>query len=123
MPKIGGKSTARPGAHTRFNNKLVWAVDEASKTVYGRMISESGEASGLRAGGLASQRLVDYTHLAPIQKMLRYVAPFGTFRGGIPGAVAGGVARNPARAAFVNRATGAARCTATSHSQGRRATS
>lgn len=62
----------------------------------------------LRAGGLAAERLVDYSNLAPIQKMLRYVAPFGTFRGGIPQAVGGGIARNIPRAAFWNRATGQA---------------
>jgi hypothetical protein len=84
----------------------VWAVDEAATQVYGKMISESGESEGFRAGGLASQRLVDYAHLSPLQNALRYVAPFGTFRGGVPGAVAGGVARMPARAAFYNRLSG-----------------
>jgi hypothetical protein len=92
--------------YTAFNNKLVWAIDDAAKQTYAEIMHQTGEAQGLHAGGLASQRLVDYEHLAPIQKALRYVAPFGTFRGGIPGAVGGGMLRNPARAAFINRATG-----------------
>ena len=92
---------------TAFNNRLVWAVDEAAKQNYAKIIKEMHpEMSDLQAGGEASSRLVDYEHVSPMVKALRYVAPFGTFRGSIPGAVAGGIARNPARAAFLNRATG-----------------
>lgn len=108
MPKVGGKGTGILGKWTSVNSRLVWAVDVASKQVYGEILQSVGEAKGLQAGGMASERLVDYEHLAPIQKWLRYVAPFGTFRGGIPSAALGGVARNPARAAFLNRATGGA---------------
>ncbi|MDB5094558.1 MAG: hypothetical protein JWO85_2659 [Candidatus Eremiobacteraeota bacterium] len=103
--KIGGRDLGL-GPWTRWNNKLVWAVDEAAKQTYAKLIVERGEAEGLQAGGLASSRLVDYAHHSPLVKALRGVAPFGTFRGSIPGAVIGGVARNPARAAFLNRATG-----------------
>jgi hypothetical protein len=106
VPGVGGKSTGPLGAWTRTNNAIVWAIDEAAKISYARAIAASGEATGLRAGGLASSRLVDYSHVSPMIEKLRYVAPFGTFRGSIPGAVAGGVARNPARAAFLNRASG-----------------
>lgn len=91
---------------TRLNNRLVWAVDEAAKQTYAKLLVARGEATGLEAGGTASARLVDYEHVSPLVKALRYVAPFGTFRGSIPGAVLGGVARNPARAALLNRASG-----------------
>jgi hypothetical protein len=87
------------------NNKLVWAIDTAAKQEYAKILVKTGEARGLQAGGLASKRLVDYTHVSPLVKALRYVAPFGTFRGSVPGAVLGGIARNPARAALLNRAT------------------
>jgi hypothetical protein len=90
---------------TAANNRLVWAVDEAAKQTYAKLIAASGEAKGLEAGGKAAKRLVDYSHVSPFVKALRYVAPFGTFRGSVPGAVAGGIARNPMRAAFYNRAT------------------
>ena len=106
VPGVGGKGTGPIGWWTRGMNKLVWAIDDAAKQTYGVMLRDSGEAEGLEAGGLASQRLVDYEHLSPVQKALREIAPFGTFRGGIPGAVLGGIARNPARAAFLNRLTG-----------------
>ena len=89
-------------------NKLVWAIDDAAKQTYGKWLRDSGEAKGLEAGGLASQRLIDYEHLSPVQKALREIAPFGTFRGGIPGAVLGGIARGPVKSAFLNRATGGA---------------
>jgi hypothetical protein len=101
LSKVPGLS-----AWSRMNNKLVWAIDEAAKVTYAKLIQKSGEATGLRAGALASSRLVDYAHRSPLVNALRYVAPFGTFRGSIPGAVAGGIVRNPARAAFLNRATG-----------------
>lgn len=106
VPGIGGKSTGPLGAYTRLNNKLVWAIDEAAKQTYAKMLVETGEAKGLEAGGMASKRLVDYEHKSPMVEALKYVAPFGTFRGSVPGAVLGGVARNPARAALLNRATG-----------------
>jgi hypothetical protein len=70
------------------------------------MLKRTGEAQGLEAGGMSQRRLVDYENLSNVQKAARYVAPFGTFRGGIPGAVIGGVARDPMRAAVVNRLTG-----------------
>lgn len=103
---FAGRGTGPLGAWTKLNNQLVWAVDEAAKQTYAKYLMKSGEAEGLRAGGLASARLVDYAHVPPIAKALKAVAPFGTFRGSIPGAVVGGIARNPARAAFLNRATG-----------------
>ena len=106
VPGIGGKSTAALGAYTRLNNKLVWAVDTAAKQEYAKLLVRKGEAQGLEAGGLASSRLVDYANVSPMVKALRYVAPFGTFRGSVPQAVLGGVARNPARAALLNRASG-----------------
>jgi hypothetical protein len=102
---IGGRKLGL-GAWTKANNKLVWAIDDAVKQVYAQMMRDAGEAEGLRAGGLAQERMVDYERLSPFQKALRYVAPFGTFRGGIPGAVLGGIVRNPARAAFYNRLSG-----------------
>lgn len=124
VPGVGGKKIPGLSQYSHFMNKLTWASDEAFKTIYAQMIAGSGEASGLRAGGLAARRLVDYEHLSPFQKLLSgrgtipgpndthipipALAPFGTFRGGIPGAAAGGIARNPARAAFLNRATGGA---------------
>src|SRR6202051_2777175 len=103
---LEGKSTGPLGAWTRMNNRLVWAIDTAAKQTYMKIIAESGEATGLRAGALASERLVDYAHRSPLTDVLRHVAPFGTFRGSIPGAVMGGIARNPVRAAAWNRATG-----------------
>lgn len=108
MPLVGGKSTGPLGGWTRLMNRMTWAVDAAAKQEYAKILVETGEAKGLEAGGLANQRLVDYRNLSPLQKALRYVAPFGTFRGGVPGAVLGGVARNPARAALYNRASGGA---------------
>jgi hypothetical protein len=102
---LAGKSTGPIGAWMRLNNRLVWAIDDAAKITYAKILKEEG-MKPLEAGGTASQRLVDYEHLSKLQKALKYVAPFGTFRGGIPGAVMGGIARNPARAAFLNRATG-----------------
>ena len=124
VPLIGGKSIPIISKWSYLNNKLVWATDAAFKMVYSKIMKQTGEVAGalgklpegmapqeaanLRAGGLSSQRLVDYEHLSPFQKQLRYIAPFGTFRGGIPSAVIGGIARNPARAAFFNRATGGA---------------
>jgi hypothetical protein len=59
-----------------------------------------------QAGGMAARHLVDYELLSNLQKTLRIVAPFGTFRGGIPGAVMGGIARSPMRAALYSRLTG-----------------
>jgi hypothetical protein len=122
VPVVGGKSIPLVSKWSYLINKLTWATDAAFKVIYGRIMKQSGEsakalgeipkgmgeeqAATLRAGGTASKRLVDYEHLAPFQKHLRYIAPFGTFRGGIPGAVAGGVTRNLPRAAFMNRATG-----------------
>jgi hypothetical protein len=106
MPGVGGKSTGPLGAYTAMNNKLVWAIDEAAKQTYAKLLVDTGEATGLEAGGLASSRLVDYTHTSPMVQALKYVAPFGTFRGSVPGAVVGGIVRNPARAALLNRATG-----------------
>lgn len=103
---LAGKSTGALGAYTRMNNKLVWAIDEAAKQTYAKLLVERGEASGLEAGGMASKRLVDYEHKSPLVQAMKYIAPFGTFRGSIPGAVAGGVARNPGRAALLNRASG-----------------
>lgn len=103
---LRGKSVPVLSQWTRFNNKLVWAIDDATKQVYAKIMHQAGEATGLRAGGLAQERLVDYERLSNLQKALRYVAPFGTFRGGIPQAVLGGIARNPARAAFYNRLSG-----------------
>lgn len=92
---------------TAANNKLVWAVDNAAKQEYAKIIKAAHpEMSDLEAGGQASERLVDYAHTSPAVKALRYVAPFGTFRGSVPGAVLGGIARNPARAALLNRASG-----------------
>ena len=83
------------------------AVDEAAKIEYAKLLVKSGEAQGLEAGGLASKRLVDYEHTSPfVRNVMRYIAPFGTFRGSIPGAVVGGIARNPARAALLNRMSG-----------------
>lgn len=105
-PGVGGKKIPVLSVWTRLNNRLVWAVDEAAKQTYAKILVERGEAEGLHAGGLASKRLVDYEHTSPMVEALRYIAPFGTFRGSIPGAVAGGIIRNPARAAFLNRATG-----------------
>lgn len=105
-PGVGGKKVPVLSAWTRMNNRLVWAVDEAAKQTYAKLIVERGEAEGLRAGGMASKRLVDYSNTSPMVEALRYVAPFATFRGSIPGAVAGGIARNPARAALLDRATG-----------------
>lgn len=106
MGPLAGKSTGPLGAWTRGNNKIVWAIDEAAKQIYGELIVSKGEAQGLRAGGLASKRLVDYEHISPMVKVARNLAPFGTFRGSIPGAVGGAVARSPARAALYNRMTG-----------------
>ena len=92
---------------TAANNKLVWAVDTAAKQEYAKIIKAAHpEMSDLEAGGQASERLVDYANTSPLVKALRYVAPFGTFRGSVPGAVLGGIARNPARAALLNRASG-----------------
>lgn len=103
---LAGKKIPVLSTWTQLNNKLVWAVDEAAKQTYAKLIVSRGEAEGLRAGGLASSRLVDYAHHSPLVSALRNVAPFGTFRGSIPGAVAGGIARNPMRAAVLDRATG-----------------
>lgn len=92
---------------TAAMNKITWATDVASKQEYAKMIKRMHpEMNDLEAGGQAADRLVDYAHVSPFVKALRYVAPFGTFRGSVPGAVLGGVARNPARAALINRATG-----------------
>lgn len=103
---LSGKSTGGLAAWTRANNKLVWAVDTAAKQTYAKLLVGTGEASGLRAGAKAAERLVDYEHVSDVQKALRYIAPFGTFRGALPGAVLGGIARNPARAALYSRMTG-----------------
>lgn len=106
LPKVGGKSTGPLAAYTTFMNRLTWAVDTAAKQTYAELLERTGEARGVEAGGTAAHRLVDYQHLSPLQKALRYVAPFGTFRGAVPGAVLGGIARNPARAALYNRLSG-----------------
>jgi len=104
-PLAGKKTPLAPWTETM--NRITWAVDEAAKIEYAKLLVARGEAQGLEAGGLAAKRLVDYEHTSPfVQHVLRYVAPFGTFRGSIPGAIVGGIARSPARAAFLNRATG-----------------
>jgi hypothetical protein len=94
------------GKWTQLNNKLVWAIDDAAKQTYAELLVRRGEAEGTQAGGMAAERLIDYANRSPLQNFLRYVAPFGTFRGAVPQAVAGGMGRNLARTAFYNRATG-----------------
>jgi|HubBroStandDraft_4_1064222.scaffolds.fasta_scaffold00042_45 hypothetical protein len=106
VPGVGGKSVPILSKWSKLNNNLVWAVSEAIRQKYAEYLVEHGEAQGLRAGGLAEKRLVDYQYRTPLQKGMRYIAPFGTYRGGIPGAVAGGVLRRPFQAATLNRATG-----------------
>ena len=94
---------------TKNMNNLVWSVSEAIRQNYAKMLLETGEAkTPLQAGGMAEKRLVDYQYRTPLQNVARHIAPFGTYRGGIPGAVAGGVLRSPPRAAFLNRATSGA---------------
>jgi hypothetical protein len=105
LPGVGGKKIPVLAPWTSLMNSITWSVDEAAKQNYAKIIVDTGEAKGLKAGGLASSRLVDYEHTSPLVEALRYVAPFGTFRGSIPGQVLGGIARNPARAALYNRAT------------------
>lgn len=102
IPLIGGRKVGL-GAWSRANNKIVWAIDEAAKQTLAKHLQSIGE---LNPGAKASARLVDYSNTSPLVKALKWVAPFGSFRGSIPGAVLGGVARNPAAAAFKNRATG-----------------
>lgn len=106
IPGIGGKQIPVLSQWTAANNALVWAIDEAAKQNYAKLLVSRGEAKGLEAGGKASARLVDYQNVSPMVKALRYVAPFGTFRGSVPGAVLGGVARRPAQASVLNRASG-----------------
>jgi hypothetical protein len=106
FPVLGGKGLGPLSKLTDFNNKLVWAIDTAAKQEYAKILVQTGEAQGMRAGGLAGKRLVDYEHVSPLVKAMRYVAPFGSFRAQIPGAVLGGIVRNPARAAAMNRITG-----------------
>jgi GNAT superfamily N-acetyltransferase len=91
---------------SKLMNKLTWAVDTAAKQEYAKLLVQNGEATGLEAGGKAAKRLVDYENVPPIVKALRYVAPFGSFRGQIPGAVLGGIVRSPVRAALNNRLSG-----------------
>jgi hypothetical protein len=92
---------------TKNMNNLVWSVSEGIRQTYAERLLASGEAkTPLQAGGMAEKRLVDYQYRTPLQNLARHIAPFGTYRGGIPGAVAGGVARSPLRAGFLNRATG-----------------
>ena len=87
-------------------SNLVWSVSGAIRQNYAKMLLETGEAkSPLQAGGMAQRRLVDYQYRTPIQNFARHIAPFGTYAGGIPGAVLGGITRDIPRAAALNRMT------------------
>ncbi|MGH7745958.1 MAG: hypothetical protein ACREQ5_14450, partial [Candidatus Dormibacteria bacterium] len=118
LTKVGQRMGAFPMGHpppmfqkipvlsamARWNNRLVWAVDIAWKQVYALILHKTGEVPDLlRAGGKANQRLVDYYHTNPLSRnILKHVDTFSTYRGQIPGAVLGGIARNPARAGVLN---------------------
>jgi hypothetical protein len=102
-PKLAGKPIPILSWWTARMSKLTWAADEAAATVMGQELERKGVKA---AGGVARSRMVDYEYRTPFQETMRTISPFGTFEGGIPGAVLGAVGRNPARAAFYNRLTG-----------------
>lgn len=109
LPYVGGKSVPVIGWWSRGMNRLVWSTAEAIRQNYAKLLLETGEAkTPLQAGGIAEKRLVDYQYRSPLQNAMRLVAPFGTYRGGIPGAVLGGIVRDPRRAAALSRISGGA---------------
>lgn len=108
-PDIAAKVGLRPVGEglamwSRWMNAITWAMDDAAKIARAEDLIRQG-VKPLEAGGRAAHELVDYARTSPFGEHLRYIAPFGTFRAAIPGAVLGGIARNPARAAALSRAT------------------
>ena len=107
IPLVGGKSVPGFSQLARFNNNLVWSVSEALRQNYAKYLKDTGVAkTALQAGGKAERRLIDYQFRTPLQNLVRHIAPFGTYRGGLIPSVVGGVVRDPMRSAFLNRATG-----------------
>jgi hypothetical protein len=86
-------------------NDLTWAIDDASKlAVYKRKL-----ARGMKPEDAATETLremIDYRHRSPATQAMSKIAPFATFRMGIPGAIASDVVRRPDRLLRGDRATG-----------------
>jgi len=93
-----------PGKAMQLINKGTWAFDEALADTLAHAAERGGNV-GYQAGRSARKGLVDYEHVSPFTEAARNFMPFATFNTGIPKAVLGGVAKNPMRAAFLNRAT------------------
>jgi hypothetical protein len=91
--------------YTNLINRATFTFDDAVKQEMANRMIAAGEKP-MVAGRKAAQRMVDYNNTGNATKVLKYVAPFATFRSAIPGAVAQGIARNPVRAEAINRATG-----------------
>jgi hypothetical protein len=82
-------------------NDATWAMDEA---VVNQIAKAKG--GGYSAGREARKALVDYDNPSRFTRHAKAVAPFATFEGNIPGAVAKAIARNPRGVEAANRATG-----------------
>ena len=98
-----------PGKVLQLGNKATWAWDDAITQGLAKNFVQQGRYLTPTSAGRAARRaLVDYEHLSPFAQASKNVMPFAAFHTSLPKAVAGGIARNPARAAFLSRATGGA---------------
>lgn len=87
----------------KASNGLLWSFDDAAKaTRFNRLLRRfkdegmSESAASHRAADRVSAEMIDYNNRSPFtENVLRYVAPFATYRSKVPAAVAGSVLRHP----------------------------
>ena len=99
---LPGKAVA---AGMQKMNKATWDFDTAAALTLAKDLAQREGVDALVAGQRARRALVDYRHTSPLTNWLKNVLPFATFESQVPAATLKGVARNPARAEAVNRAT------------------
>lgn len=92
------------GKASQKANQLTWAIDDAAKqAVYRRKIARGMSPTDAAAETL--REMVDYRHRSKATEAVSRVAPFATFRMGIPGAVGSSTLRDPRRALAYDRVT------------------
>lgn len=116
LPGLSGASLAKiPGVGKPIGKALhgmyswsqqtLWEYDDLARSV----LIKRAIAKGMKPADAAhrvNRALVDYGTRSPAVQSLYNVAPFATFRSGIPGAVARSVLQHPERAQIADRLTG-----------------